>query len=126
MNNDSKTQWLGKPWGFTACVLATDNLEVWMCHLLAGGYSSLHHHDAKHNRIYCRTAVLRCLDGDSVVWIGPGQYHDFAAGVEHRFEVMQSGTAWETYWPIDGGECNPQDIVRRDTNGWRPPRSFLD
>jgi len=118
--------WLQKSWGYTACILGSDNLEVWMCHMLAGGYSSCHSHTHKNNRIYSRTAVLRCQDGDNVVWIGPGQYHDFAAGQWHRFEVMQSGSVWETYWPIEGGTCNPQDIVRRDTNGWSPPTSIAN
>ena len=117
-------EWLQKPWGYTACVLASPTLEVWQCYMLAGGYSSLHHHDGKHNRIYSRAAALRCLDGDQVVWIGPGHYHDFAAGGVHRFEVMQSGSVWEAYWPIEGGACNTQDIVRRDTNGWKPPFSL--
>lgn len=118
--------WLQKPWGYTNCLIKQPDFEFWDCHVLAGGFSSLHQHEAKQNRIYSRTAVLRCLDGDKTIWITPGRYHDFLAGQWHRFEVMQSGTAWETYWPIDGGACNPQDIVRRDTNGWKPPRSFLD
>lgn len=113
--------WLQKPWGFTACLYHDKDFEFWDCHVLAGGFSSLHHHEAKHNRIYSRSAVLRCLDGDREVWIAPGQYHDFIAGRWHRFEVMQSGAMYETYWPIVGGVCNPQDIVRKDTNGWRPP-----
>lgn len=97
-------------------------MELWTAHVLAGGYSSLHWHDGKINRIASRTAVLRCLVGNAYVWITPGQYHDFDAGVEHRFEVMQSGTIWETYFAATGKECNPQDIVRRDTNGWKPPQ----
>lgn len=116
-------EWINKPWGWTANLFASPQMELWTAHVLAGGFSSSHWHDAKVNRIASRTAVLRCLDGERVIWIGPGQYHDFAAGVEHRFEVMQSGAMYETYWPIDGGVCNPQDIVRRDTNGWRPPGS---
>ena len=46
---------------------------------------------------------------------------DSAASLFRFGLVMQSGTFWETFWPIDGGVCNVQDIVRRDTNGWRPP-----
>ncbi len=114
-------EWQQKQWGFTACLFQSADFEFWDCHVLAGGFSSLHVHEAKHNRICARTAVLKCIDGGKTIWIAPGQYHDFAAGQWHRFEVMQSGTMWETYWPIPGGVCNPQDIVRRDTNGWRPP-----
>lgn len=113
--------WLQKPWGYTACLVAQPDLEFWACHVLAGGFSSLHHHEAKHNRIYSRTAFLRCLDENREVIIEPGQYHDFLAHRWHRFEVLQSGTMYETYWPITGGVCNVQDIVRRDTNGWKPP-----
>jgi hypothetical protein len=89
--------WLQKPWGYTACLLANSAFELWTGHVLAGGYSSRHWHDKKWNRIASRTAVLRCTiyhgDGDTeqAIWIAPGEFYDFAPGVEHRFEVMQSG-----------------------------------
>jgi hypothetical protein len=119
--------WLQKPWGYTACLLANSAFELWTGHVLAGGYSSRHWHDKKWNRIASRTAVLRCTiyhgDGDTeqAIWIAPGEFYDFAPGVEHRFEVMQSGLIWETYW----GQCEPGDIVRRDANGWMPPRDVV-
>lgn len=113
--------WQQKPWGWTACLYASPQLELWTAHVLAGGYSSLHWHDAKINRIASRTAVLRCVENGCQIWIQPGQFHDFLAGVPHRFEVVESGLIWETYFAVPGGVCNPQDIVRSDTNGWRPP-----
>lgn len=112
--------WLQKSWGWTRCLYEDETFEFWDAHCLAGGYSSRHWHDAKENLIYARTAVLRCTiygATERTVWIAPRQAVTFPRGVEHRFEVMQSGTIYETYW----GDCNPQDIVRRDSNGWRPP-----
>ena len=113
--------WISKPWGWTLCLYADDRFELWTAHVLAGGYSSLHHHDLKANRISCRDATLAVWVNDVATIVNPGQHIDIPAGVPHRFEVLESGRIWETYT----GQCHPQDIVRRDTNGWKPPRRFV-
>lgn len=113
--------WIQKPWGYTACLYESTTMELWTAHVLAGGYSSLHWHDLKSNRIACRDATLRIslvIDGvQSQRIIGPGEHIDLPPLLIHRFEVLRSGRIWETYT----GRCHPQDIVRMDTNGWKPP-----
>lgn len=115
-------QWQQKPWGWTCPLILADSFELWTAHVLAGGYSSRHWHDKKWNRLACRDAVIvvRWWDGHEGMRervVGFGEHVDVPPGLAHRFEVIQSGRIWETYW----GECNPQDIVRVDSNGWRPP-----
>lgn len=114
--------WQQKPWGWTKPLYLSSDFELWTAHCLAGGYSSTHWHDLKHNIIYSRDATLLITFAEPVrqTLVGPLQAIDIKAGIEHRFEVISSGRIYETYY----GVCHPQDIVRRDTNGWRPPRSL--
>lgn len=116
-------EWLQKPWGYTRCLYSNQAFEFWDAHVIAGGYSSRHFHDLKWNRLASRDAVLlvRLWDdvGERQVIVGFGEFIDIAPGISHRFEVVQSGRLWESYW----GRCDPQDIVRVDANGWRPPRA---
>jgi hypothetical protein len=113
--------WQQKPWGWTLPLCLSPTFELWSAHVLAGGFSSLHWHDLKTNRIACRDATLRIamvIDGvEGYRTVGPGDLIDLPPGLMHRFEVLQSGRIWETYW----GHCHPQDIVRVDANGWKPP-----
>lgn len=108
--------WIQKPWGWTACLVSDPDREFWMCYVLAGGFSSMHWHRSKHNRIYSRSAKLRVTIGTEFVTLDPGEHVDIPAGVPHRFEVLSSGSVWESYW----GKCGTEDIVRLDSNGWGP------
>lgn len=113
--------WQGKPWGWTAPLYLSREFEFWTAHVLAGGYSSRHMHDLKTNRLYSRDAVLMVTtwenDRPQEHLIGFGEIIDVPPGTWHRFEVLQSGRIFESYW----GHCDTQDIVRLDANGWRPP-----
>lgn len=109
--------WTPKPWGETACVMADADFEFWLCRVLAGGYSSLHHHERKWNRISSRSAVVRITEEGFDRIIGPGEFVDIPPRVQHRFEVIEPGSMWETYW----GDCDLSDIVRVDQNGRRMP-----
>lgn len=116
--------WQQKPWGYTCPLYLSPSFEFWTAHCLAGGYSSRHWHDLKHNTIYSRDATLLVE-----VWYGSGTVEfnrhilsphsaiSIAPGAEHRFTVLSSGRIYESYY----GWCHPQDIVRRDTNGWQSP-----
>lgn len=114
--------WIQKPWGYTACQFEGEHFEFWQCYVIAGGFSSLHRHASKHNRIYCRTATLQIDLPDMpqrMVIVHPGKLIDIEPGIRHRFRVLKSGSAWESYW----GDCHPSDIIRNDQNGWSPIHS---
>lgn len=114
--------WQQKPWGWTACQFAGERFQFHQCHVLAGGFSSLHRHSGMWNRIYCRDAIVEIDLPDMpqrMIRVNPGKIADIGPGTWHRFRVIKSGSLWESYW----GDCDLSDIERKDCNGWSPPHS---
>lgn len=122
---------LKKAWGLNYAIFNNANFELHHASIVAGGYSSCHCHQNKHNLFYVITGELyihfygsekdaqenkiahslKISVGESLI-VPPKVWHKFYAP-ENGFGV----DLVETYW---NSEVNPEDIVRKDVGGVYP------
>lgn len=111
-----------KFWGTNRCIYGDINFEVHHAQIVAGGYSSKHHHVHKVNNFYIVDGTLCVIlygaDGKEAhtVTLGAGTMFSVPPGVEHKFEAITDVDLIEIYW----ANLDPDDIVRADIGGVKP------
>lgn len=103
---------------FYATTCSVHRLEA-----VAGGYCSRHYHEARFNRFYVEAGILAVeiwRPDREVVRVHPGETLDVEPWAVHRFNVLESGVAWEIYWPEPGTMVRIDDIVRLEQGGFGP------
>lgn len=113
-----------KAWGETRCVTRDETHEVWHASIVAGGYSSTHHHQRKANEFYVISGTLLVHVWNNPYDATPEHTHEVTAGqrvcvddnVWHGFEAVTAVELLEIYYVRLKGE----DIVRHDTGGLKP------
>jgi len=99
-----------KPWGKTRLLHLSAVTEVWHASIKAGGRSSWHRHERKHNAFHVVSGELRVhAEPDSCYHAQAGQSVVILAGRRHQFEAISDVELIETYW-IDS--VDPADIIR--------------
>lgn len=111
-----------KCWGTTREVFYSRQCSVHWLAVEAGWRCSRHIHAERANRFVVLSGVIvvRRWDasGETAVTLRSGDVYDVPSGVLHRFEVVDSGTVIEIYWPdVRGGAVRRDDIVREDQGG---------
>lgn len=116
-----------KVWGKTCCIFHQPTCSVHRLEAQAGGFCSRHYHQYRANRFYVESGKIAVN-----VWrdeqpeparreVWRGEVFDVPSMVQHQFEVLESGTIWEIYWPDRGGVVDLSDIVRIDEGGMSQP-----
>ncbi len=108
----------GKAWGETRMLFSNHAMEMHRIDARAGGFSSVHLHQHKHNGFYVERGELLVK-----VWqpsgtldetrLAPGDTMSVPPGVKHQFVALTDAVAFEAYWPAALGE----DIVRSSVGG---------
>ena len=111
-----------KFWGTNRCIYSDSSFEVHHAHIVAGGYSSKHHHVHKVNNFYVVDGTLRITSYEQddkevhVVTLGAGTTFSIPPGIQHKFEAITDVDLIEIYW----ANLDPDDIVRVDCGGVKP------
>lgn len=108
-----------KAWGSVRHLFNTPQCAVSVLDVKKGGYSSRHYHEWRVNRFLVQSGEIDVVHYNGSIEerynLKPGDVHDVAAGVVHRFEVKESGVIVEVYWPSQGVSFT--DIKRLDIGG---------
>ena len=110
-----------KSWGTTRCIFRTDTVEIQAMRTLKGGFSSEHRHDARWNRFYVISGIIRIntfndengIERKDSVECRANQLVDVPPGQWHQFEVLEDCVLVEIYWVA----CDSEDIMRRTEGG---------
>lgn len=115
------SEWTSKVWGRTRCVYESDVFSGHELEVEQGGYTSIHWHTERANRLICESGVIAVI----VFYAWKIQKHMLTAGksfdvpsqLVHQFQVYQSGRIREDYWADRGGRVRKNDIVRLTEGG---------
>lgn len=121
---DSPTRPNKHTWGTSKHLVVTERFDVAYAVGEAGGASSMHVHNAKHNVFLCLTGVveIRGPEDDVLALLHPHEAYTAPAGLHHRMVFVTDATLYEFYYPVDdngGGTIDLADIHRID-GGWSP------
>jgi quercetin dioxygenase-like cupin family protein len=112
-----------KIWGTTEAILRNPFVQVHEIRVQAGGYCSIHKHDARYNMFIVVSGALEVskhsADGDLLradTYFG-GTRVSVAPGVVHSFRALTDVHAFEVYWPE---EVRDSDIDRLTEGGLHP------
>ena len=109
----------GKFWGTTSPIFMGNNVEVHRIVGKIGCYCSEHKHNSKFNMFFIESgkfAITTWKDGSGkpdYTYLSNGDSCVVPPGYFHKFEVLESGVAYEIYWT----ELRSDDIVRRFSGG---------
>ncbi len=121
---DNPTKANTHPWGTSKHLVVTERFDVAYAEGKAGGASSMHVHDHKHNVFVCLTGIveIRGVDEAVLAELRPRESYTAPAGLYHRMVFVTDATLYEFYCPVDdngGGTIDLADIHRID-GGWTP------
>jgi len=120
---DSATLQNKHTWGTSRHIVVTEKFDLAIAHGHAGGASSMHTHQRKHNTFLVLTGEVEIVgaDGDSLAVLRPHESYTAKVGVPHRMVFITDATLYEFYYPVDdnGGTIDLGDIQRLD-RGWKP------
>jgi mannose-6-phosphate isomerase-like protein (cupin superfamily) len=118
-----------KVWGWTQTVALSDTLHVAYASINEGGYSSKHYHENNYNRFYVISGKLRIdiyrNNKEEFVDLVAGETVDVEPAVWHRMTALEPVRVIEIYWPTNDQPINPEDIVREDNGGLKPPVDYI-
>ena len=116
-----------KVWGTVTHIFCSDDVALSHLETMAGYRCSAHRHEDRVNFFLCLTGkiVVKQWSEHSIepklsfaLTLRKGESCVVPNGMSHQFEVVESGTVVEVYWPGKG--CGPvrlDDIVRYDVGG---------
>ena len=116
--------WQTKCWGLTRLIFHNDHHSLHELMVVAGFQCSKHRHADRANSFYVDSGSLQILTYEDASpkhaefhHVSAGERFEVPSGVWHRFQVLESGRVFETYWPDRGGIVRLDDIEREDVGG---------
>lgn len=110
-----------KVWGHTCCTHDSPLYSRHELKLIKGGYSSVHYHRERANRFCVVDGIVYVVTlyawRTHSVRLTAGNIYDVPSLVPHMFQVEESGTMVEEYWPDRGGKVRCNDIERLTVGG---------
>lgn len=112
-----------KPWGKCTHLFQSHDSQIDLCDIEAGGYSSIHLHNAKHNRFIVTSGFLAVDVFDEnnkladTFLLRAGMEWNIPAGMRHQFRALSETRLVEVYTRAGAEPVSLGDIHRFSENG---------